>query len=66
MDGSAESQEQRPLFILQVEQVGLLPFQLIFGLGLLDVRVDVAAVIIKITPDTEQKFNRENEQSVNE
>jgi len=66
MDGSAESQEQRPLFILQVEQVGLLPFQLIFGLGLFDVRVDVAAVIIKITPDTEKNFNRENEQSVNE
>lgn len=46
MDGPAESQEERPLFILQVQQVGLLPFQLVFRLGLLDVRVDVAAAVI--------------------
>lgn len=54
MDGPAESQEERPLFILQVQQVGLLPFQLVFRLGLLDVRVDVAAayVIIQIITST--------------
>lgn len=65
MDGPAESQEERPLFILQVQQVGLLPFQLVFRLGLLDVRVDVAAaVIIQIitTEPDNQIFNREKEE----
>lgn len=70
MDGPAESQEERPLFILQVQQVGFLPFQLVFRLGLLDVRVDVAAayviiqIIITTQPDN-QIFNSEKKKKSN-